>query len=137
MKVFAFETGADVLIDDSYGLNVFLDEVFGKDNRCILCYEMRLFETARLCQEKELERFTTTLLYSKHQKHAVIADVCRAVASEYGIEFVYKDFREGWKKGIEESKRMGLYRQQYCGCIFSEQERYLAGEKGQREKGER
>ncbi len=138
MKVFVLDTGVGALIDDDYGLDVFLKAVYGSDDRCVLCYEMRLFETARQCQERQLERFTTTLLYSKHQKHDVIADVCRQAASKHGVEFVYMDFREGWKEGIAESKRMGLYRQQYCGCIFSEQERYVTGEKrtrGEREKG--
>ncbi|MBN2208236.1 MAG: epoxyqueuosine reductase QueH [Candidatus Coatesbacteria bacterium] len=125
MKVFAFETGASVLIDDNYGLDGFLDVVFGKDDRCVLCYAMRMRETARLCREKQLERFTTTLLCSKHQQHDVIADVCGKAASEHGVQFVYEDFRQGRKQGIVESKRMGLYRQQYCGCIFSEQERYV------------
>ncbi|HUT02355.1 MAG TPA: epoxyqueuosine reductase QueH [bacterium] len=129
MKVFGFETGAEVLLDDRYGLDEFLAAVFGREPRCPICYEMRLRETARVCGERKLERFTTTLLYSKYQRHDDIVKLGGRLADEYGVEFVYFDFRVGWKEGILESKRMGLYRQQYCGCIFSEQERYLQKKK--------
>ncbi|MBN1591833.1 MAG: epoxyqueuosine reductase QueH [Candidatus Coatesbacteria bacterium] len=126
MKVFAFDMGANLLIDENYGLDRFLEATFGKTERCTLCYEMRVFETARFCHEQGLNCFTTTLLYSKYQKHKGIIDACQLAADEHGVEFVYMDFREGWKDGISGSKQMGLYRQQYCGCIFSEQERYMS-----------
>lgn len=125
MKILGFETGVEVIIDNGYGLDMFLDAVFGKPDRCPICYSMRMRETARVCAERKLERFTTTLLYSKRQKHDLAVKACRKAADEFGVEFVYIDFRPSWKEGISESKRMELYRQQYCGCIFSEQERYL------------
>ena len=136
MKVFGFETGAKMVIDECYGLDEFLRTVFGKNDRCLLCYEMRMRETARVCAQRELECFTTTLLYSKYQKHERIVESCRKAAEEFGVQFIYVDFRLGWKEGIRESRRVGLYRQQYCGCIFSEQERYVA-EKGKGEKGKK
>jgi len=125
MKVFAYETRATVIIDEHYGLDDFMANVFGKDERCLICYAMRLRETARICQKEQLERFTSTLLYSKHQKHEKIIEAGERAAAEFGVEFFYQDFREGWKEGIRMSKQMQLYRQQYCGCIFSEQERYM------------
>ena len=68
--------------------------------------------------------FTTSLLYSKYQKHDLIKGIAQEMASEHGVEFYYEDFRRGWREGIVESRAMGLYRQQYCGCIYSEKERY-------------
>ena len=76
-------------------------------------------------QKKRVSAYLqTSLLYSKYQKHELIVGVGREMASTYGLEFYYEDFRKGWREGIVESKAMGLYRQQYCGCIYSEQDRY-------------
>jgi hypothetical protein len=72
----------------------------------------------------KFDYFTSTLLYSKFQKHEKIKSIGQAVGQAVGVRFYYHDFREGWKQGIEESKRLGMYRQQYCGCIYSEKERY-------------
>ncbi|HSB03567.1 MAG TPA: epoxyqueuosine reductase QueH, partial [Thermodesulfobacteriota bacterium] len=69
------------------------------------------------------------LLYSIYQKHDLIKEIGERVAREAGIPFLYEDYRRGWKKGVEVSKAMGLYRQQYCGCIYSEKERYLREKK--------
>ncbi len=94
------------------------------DIRCERCYRMRLKETVKIAKENKFDSFTTTLLYSKHQKHDLIKEICQSLADKNGLEFYCRDFREGWKEGIEISKKMGLYRQNYCGCIFSEKERY-------------
>jgi len=79
---------------------------------------------AAAAREKGFGAFTTSLLYSKFQKHDMIMGIAKEAAAEHGIEFYYEDFRRGWREGIVESKAMGLYRQQYCGCIYSEKERY-------------
>ena len=70
--------------------------------------------------------FTTTLLYSKRQKHQLIREIGEEVGRRHAIPFIYRDFRQGWQQGIRRSQELGLYRQEYCGCIFSEQERYLS-----------
>jgi predicted adenine nucleotide alpha hydrolase (AANH) superfamily ATPase len=85
---------------------------------------MRLDAVASAAREKKAGAFTTSLLYSKHQKHDLIKGIALEMAAQHGIEFYYEDFRRGWREGIVESKAMGLYRQQYCGCIYSEKERY-------------
>jgi hypothetical protein len=72
----------------------------------------------------KFDAFSTTLLYSKFQKHDTIRSIGTSVAQQVGVPFVYQDFREGWKEGVLTSKAMGMYRQQYCGCIYSEKERY-------------
>ena len=110
---------------DGYDLDSFLLRVAGKGTqRCEHCYRMRLDAVAIAAREKKVGAFTTSLLYSKHQKHDLIKGIALETAAEHGIEFYYEDFRRGWREGIVESKAMGLYRQQYCGCIYSEKERY-------------
>ena len=74
--------------------------------------------------EEGFKRFSTTLLFSRYQKHDLLKQVGEEVAREFGIEFFYHDFRPGWKRSIEICKELDIYRQKYCGCIFSEEERY-------------
>ncbi len=77
----------------------------------------------------KFDYFTTTLLYSKFQDHELMKEMGEALAKEYGVPFLYKDLREFWKEGIELSKTEDMYRQQYCGCIYSERDRYYHPEK--------
>ena len=93
--------------------------------RCSYCYFSRLEATAQAAKENDFDYFSSSLLYSKYQDHEMIKRIGMGLAEKYGVPFYYDDFRIGWKEGIKESKEMGLYRQQYCGCIFSEKERYL------------
>jgi len=111
--------------DRHYGLREYLRSVvFREDSRCELCYEMRLRATAQKALAMRANAFSTTLLYSRYQNHALIKEHGDALAVELGIPFYYEDFRTGWQEGIDLSLAMGLYRQPYCGCIYSEQERY-------------
>jgi hypothetical protein len=73
----------------------------------------------------KFDAFTSTLLYSKFQNHEVIRELGQQVVQEVGVPFYYVDFRNGWATGRAKSKQMGLYKQQYCGCIFSERDRFL------------
>jgi len=108
-----------------YGLKDYLRQVvFNEDERCAICYRMRLEATARKAGEIGAEAFSTTLLYSRHQRHETIRALGEELSRKYGVPFYYEDFREGWQTGIDASIEMGLYRQPYCGCIYSEQERY-------------
>jgi hypothetical protein len=97
---------------------------FREANRCFHCYTMRLEKTWSVAKRGGFDAFSTTLLYSKFQKHELIADLGRDIAGQGQTGFHYQDFREGWKQGIDLSKEWGIYRQQYCGCIYSEMERY-------------
>ncbi len=111
--------------DRQYGLKNYLREVvFHEQERCRICYTMRLEATAQKAVEAGSDAFSTTLLYSRYQNHALIKKICENISEKYGIPFYYEDFREGWQEGIEMAIKMGLYRQPYCGCIYSEQERY-------------
>ena len=111
--------------DREYGLKDYLRRVvFNEDNRCLLCYKMRLVEVVRKAKEVGADAFSSTLLYSRYQQHEVIKNMAEQLAEEYAIAFYYQDFREGWQEGIDMAVAMGIYRQPYCGCIYSEQERY-------------
>jgi len=114
-----------VEIDDRYGLREYLRRVVNReDNRCLICYDMRLAQTAEKAGRKGYDAFTSTLLYSRYQQHEQIRDRGMKLAKKFGVVFYYEDFRAGWQEGIDRSREMGLYRQPYCGCIYSEQERY-------------
>lgn len=85
---------------------------------------MRLEKTVVLAKELGFEAFSTTLFYSKYQNHKLLISHCEKLSASYDLPFLYKDFRQGWQEGIDKSKELELYRQPYCGCIYSEQERY-------------
>lgn len=114
-----------VIYRDSYLLEDFLAEVAQDPaSRCTYCYQARLREAAVHAAENGYEGFSSSLLYSRYQNHALIRELGQELARHYGIQFLYVDFRKGWQEGIRASKSMGLYRQQYCGCIYSEKDRY-------------
>jgi predicted adenine nucleotide alpha hydrolase (AANH) superfamily ATPase len=126
LKQYSQEVGLNVICRDEYLLEEFLRNVSYRVNeRCQFCYSFRLEVTAREAKERGFGAFSTTLLQSTHQNHAVIKETGERIAQEAGILFYYEDFRQGWKRGVEVSKSLGLYRQQYCGCIYSEKERFL------------
>ena len=113
-----------IVKDDEYTPQKWFRAVaYREDNRCFHCYAMRMERTAQIARKGGFDLFTTTLLYSKFQKHDDIAALGRDLSTEK-TRFLYHDFREGWKEGIETSKEWGIYRQQYCGCLYSENERY-------------
>ena len=114
-----------LILSEDYDLENFLrNVVYREKHRCLFCYEERLRTTALMAKRGKFDGFSTTLLYSRFQKHETIQSIGLSVAREVGIPFLYQDFRQGWKEGIDTSKALGMYRQQYCGCIYSEKERY-------------
>lgn len=115
-----------LIIQEEYNIEKFFQDVaFRESNRCRLCYHWRLQSTAIVAKTGKFDCFSTTLLYSKFQNHELIKSLGENIGRSVGINFFYHDFREGWKQGIEESKRMEMYRQQYCGCIYSEKDRFF------------
>jgi len=88
-------------------------------SRCNMCYTTRIEQTAKMTAMKGFDAFTTTLLVSPYQNHDLISMLGEKYAKDYGVDFYYKDFRPGFRKGQQEAKEMGLYRQKYCGCIVS------------------
>ncbi|WP_461812854.1 epoxyqueuosine reductase QueH [Faecalimonas sp.] len=96
----------------------------GKE-RCFKCYALRLEEAARLAKEGEFDYFTTTLSISPMKNAEKLNEIGNALGREYGVEYLQSDFKKknGYKRSIELSKEYGLYRQDYCGCVYSMQER--------------
>ena len=128
LETYAEQIDLHVIYQQGYDLEGFLrNAAFREADRCRLCYHDRMRATALVAKRGKFDGFTTTLLYSKFQKHQQIRDIGQTVAKEVGIAFHYHDFRHGWKTGIETSKELGMYRQQYCGCIYSEKQRYYKG----------
>jgi predicted adenine nucleotide alpha hydrolase (AANH) superfamily ATPase len=99
------------------------------DDRCRHCYELRLRATAREARRGGFDAFSTTLLYSIHQKHELVRAVATAVALAESVPFFYRDLREGWVEGGRSYRESGLYRQRYCGCLPSKLERDAPGRK--------
>ena len=131
VKILAYTMELKVIYNDSYDMEEFLRNTIGDiEGRCTYCYTTRLDSTARAAKEHEFDLFSTSILYSRYQKHDLTRRIGEEVAEKHGIPFYYEDFRPGWREGITESKEMGLYRQQYCGCIYSEKERYLGARSG-------
>jgi hypothetical protein len=114
-----------LVMHDDYDLEGFLASVAAAPGqRCSYCYASRLRATARAASEGGFDAFSATLLYSRYQKHEEIKELGERIGEEFGVAFHYQDFRPGWQEGIRLSKELGLYRQQYCGCIYSEKDRY-------------
>lgn len=112
-------------IEGTYDLEKFFREVvFREEVRCSICYQLRLAEAAKYARQGKFDFFTTTLLVSPYQKHETIRDLGRTVGKRYGVPFLYCDFRKGWNETISISRQLGLYRQKYCGCVYSERERF-------------
>lgn len=110
---------------DYYGLKEYLRNVVGnEDNRCEYCYTVRLEETAKKARDINADAFTTSLLVSPYQKFDMIIDIGRMMQERYSVEFFIEDFRNGFNEGRRMAKELELYRQKYCGCIYSEMERY-------------
>ncbi|EGJ48815.1 epoxyqueuosine reductase QueH [Desulfocurvibacter africanus] len=122
---FEAELGIKVIYKDAgYDPQIWFREVtFREANRCFHCYRIRLEKTLFIAKHGRFEYFSSTLLYSTKQKHEVIAGLARDMAADGPNRFLYRDFRVGWQEGIEKSTAMGMYRQDYCGCLYSEVER--------------
>ena len=117
--------GLELICRDEYLLEEFLAAVAPLPaERCHYCYFSRLDAAARQAAALGFDAFTSSLLYSRYQNHEQIRTAGERAAESHGIRFAYADFRPGWQEGIRLSKELGLYRQQYCGCIYSEKERY-------------
>ena len=124
------EIGVPLIEQNDYALRPFVRAV-AEDiaHRCVKCYEMRLFETARTAKERGFDAFTSSLFISPYQNHSLMMEVAQRAAAEYGVEFLYQDFRPLFKEGQDFAREHGFYMQKYCGCVFSEEERYLKAKK--------
>ncbi len=87
--------------------------------RCKMCYTVRMNLAAEYAARHGFTHFTTTLLVSPYQNHALLQQVCREAGERCGVDFLYRDFRPGFRPGQQQARELGLYRQKYCGCIRS------------------
>ncbi len=125
LQTYAAQIDLQLIVQKAYDLEGFLRQAaYREKDRCRFCYYDRLKTTALLARKGKMDAFSSTLLYSKFQNHDLIRSIGEAVAVETGIAFHYQDYRCGWKEGVERSRQLGMYRQQYCGCIYSEKERF-------------
>jgi predicted adenine nucleotide alpha hydrolase (AANH) superfamily ATPase len=120
-----------VVVEPGYELESFLAQIvsepeFGK--RCATCYRIRLAKTAAKAKELGCDRFSSTLLISPYQNRELLCEIGRQLAQEHGLTFVDEDFRPGFWKSQAQAREYGLYRQGYCGCIYSEKDRYYKEE---------
>lgn len=116
--------GIAMKTDDDYGVKEFCKLTSGSQEvpqRCEICYEIRFKMAAKRAKSEGYDYFATTLTTSEHQSHELISKVAEREAEKAGIKFLYRDWR---KEERDEKLLNGLYKQQYCGCIFSEYDRY-------------
>ncbi len=126
LREFAEREGFPLLVKDDYGLREFVKAVAGDiEARCEHCYRVRLEMAAKTAADMGCDAFSSTLFYSRYQDHELLKEIAAELAEKYRIRFFYRDWRELWDEGTLLSKAAGMYRQKYCGCVFSEEDRYL------------
>ncbi len=114
-----------LIVTEGYDIIDYFHQVVGHESqRCQYCFGLRLLKTAEIAHQMGFGAFTTTLLISPHQKHDLLREIGNTVAKEKGIDFLYADLRKHYSDSRHMTKGLNLYRQQYCGCVYSEWERY-------------
>jgi len=125
MKSLAQEMSLPLMVGEGYDIIAYFRQVVGYEaERCQYCFRLRLSKTVETARRKGFNAFTTTLLISLHQKHDLLREIGNNLAKESGIDFLYADLRKGYSESRRMTKGLNLYRQQYCGCVYSEWERY-------------
>ena len=113
-----------------------LEQVPEGGERCFKCYRLRLTETAERARAGKYDYFTTTLSISPLKNAEKLNEIGGQLAKDYGVDYLYSDFkkRNGYKRSTELSREYGLYRQDYCGCVFSMRERRAQQEAAARQE---
>ena len=110
----------DLEIENEYGLRRFIEAVYPNwDNHCATCYALRFEETARYAAEHGYDQFTSTLFVSPYQNHELMRQICEQMAEKYGVKYLHRDFSPRFREGQDKARELGLYMQNYCGCVFS------------------
>lgn len=124
LELLTRKKGIDLIVDDGYDEDLWGNSGWEDkyESRCHMCYDIRLRRVAAEAKARGFFAFTTTLLVSIYQKHDLIIEAAHRASEEIGIPFLYRDFRDGFRKGQQMAKEDGLYRQKYCGCILSLEE---------------
>lgn len=125
LSEYADSKGIPLVIDEEYPLEENIRMLLDADNRCYACFSDRLSATAEKARELGIENFSTTLSVSPYQNQKFIMEAGNAASGESGVRFIYRDFREFYRESMRISREAQMYRQPYCGCVFSERDRYL------------
>ena len=112
-------------VDEEYPLEKNITMLLNAKNRCYACFEDRLTATALKASELGIRNFSTTLSVSPYQNQSFIKSAGEKAGKKSGVRFLYRDYRKLYKDSIRISREEGMYRQPYCGCVFSERDRYL------------
>jgi len=125
MKSLAQNIDLPLIVAEGYDMIEYFRRVVGHESqRCQYCFRLRLSKTVEIARQMNFGAFTTTLLISPDQKHNLLREVGDELDKEKGVEFLYADLRKRYSDSRHLTKPLNLYRQQYCGCIYSEWERY-------------
>lgn len=125
LRAYAEQIHLRLIVQEEYGLRRFIEGVYPDfDNRCAFCYQLRFDETARYAAENGFSAFTSTLFVSPYQNHELMRQTAQTAADKHGVRFVPYDFSPRFREGQAQARAGELYMQKYCGCIFSEEERY-------------
>lgn len=125
LQEYAQSINLRLIVNDDYGLRSFVRAIYpALEDRCETCYRLRMEETARRAAEEGFSSFSTTLLISPYQNHELLVRVAEEAAAHHGVAFLYRDFRPYFREGQQAARNGNLYMQKYCGCVFSEEERY-------------
>ncbi|MFC1914169.1 epoxyqueuosine reductase QueH [Chloroflexota bacterium] len=131
MKSLSQEMKFPLTVTEGYDMPEYFRRVMGNESqRCQHCFDLRLTRTADTARQMGIPAFTTTLLISPHQKHDLLQKIGNRIAKETGAAFLYADLRKRYSESRHMTKPLDLYRQQYCGCLYSEWERHAEIETG-------
>jgi len=137
LREYAQSIGLTLVEEDEYGLDKFVKAVVGDiENRCSYCYAVRLGQAAKYAADHGFDAFCTTLTVSPYQNTPLIFETGEKLARVYGVKFAPYDFSPHYREGQTEAREIGLYMQKYCGCIFSEEDRYCKKKKKPQQKAE-
>ncbi len=127
IKYLAKEIGMPLIMAGDYDMTDYFKQVAGHESeRCRYCFKLRLKKTAETALENGFGAFTTSLLISPHQEHDRLREVGQSLNQELGLDFLYSDLRKRYSDSRRLTRGLNLYRQQYCGCLYSERERHAA-----------
>ena len=125
LKEWAPSVGLPVVYRDDYPLENNIRMLLGGDNRCFSCFLDRMEKTAGHASDNGIRLFTSTLSVSPYQNHELLIDAGEKASELNKTEFLYRDFRSSYRRSIDLSREANIYRQPYCGCVFSERDRYF------------
>lgn len=121
--VVAAEGKLEEILEVGYDPTEHAKAIIGEEDefpkRCLNCYRLRLRKTAEVARANKFDLFSTTLLISPYQQHESLRLIGEEIGKEVGIKFYYHDWRPNFREGQNIAKRQGVYRQKYCGCLYS------------------